>query len=84
MISCNEVLAELSDYLDDQLTPEFRRALEAHLSHCRTCQVVYDSLHKSLRLVTETRSFDLPEGIAERILAKIRAKLRPDSGVEDL
>ena len=78
MISCNEVLAELSDYLDDDLTPEFRAALEAHLSHCQTCQVIYDSMHKSLRLVTESRSFELPEGITQGIMAKIRKKLRSD------
>jgi len=78
MISCNEVLAELSDYLDDDLTPEFRKALEAHLSHCRTCEVIYDSMHKSLRLVTESSSFELPEGITQGVMAKIRAKLRSD------
>ena len=78
MISCNEVLAELSDYLDDDLTPEFRKALEAHLSHCRTCEVIYDSMNKSLRLVTESSSFELPEGITQGVMAKIRAKLRSD------
>ncbi|HEX9723927.1 MAG TPA: zf-HC2 domain-containing protein [Vicinamibacteria bacterium] len=78
MISCNEVLAELSDYLDNDLTPEFRKALEAHLSHCRTCQVIYDSMHKSLRLVTESSTFELPEGITQGIMTKIRARLRPN------
>ena len=83
MISCNEVLAELSDYLDGDLTPEFRDALQSHLSHCRTCEVIYDSMHKSLRLVTDSGTFEVPEPITQSLLTKIRVRLRPDFDPEN-
>jgi hypothetical protein len=35
-------------------------------------------MHKSLRLVTESSTFELPEGITQGIMAKIRARLRPN------
>lgn len=83
MISCKEVVAGLSDYLDNDMSPDIRRELEAHLAECRTCEVIYDSMHKSVRLVTETRSFDLSEGASARLLAKIRANLQSDTELPD-
>lgn len=76
MLSCTDVLAELSDYLDNELTSELRRELELHLAQCRTCEVLYDSTHKTLRIVTESRSFGLPEGLARRISKQVIRKLR--------
>ena len=50
MISCHEFLAELGDYLENDAAVDVRRQVEDHLAHCRTCQVLYDSLHKTLHL----------------------------------
>lgn len=35
---CREVLARLSDYLDDELAPAERRQVEAHLRGCDWCE----------------------------------------------
>jgi len=74
--SCDQVMAELVNYLDDQVAAEIRRELEVHLAHCRTCQALYDSARKTLTIVTESRSFELPEEISSRILEGIMAKVR--------
>ena len=76
MYSCDEVVAELSNYLDDQVAAEIRRELEIHLSQCHTCQVLYDSTRKTLQIVTESRSFELPEDISARMVKKIMTKVR--------
>lgn len=44
--SCNEVMAELANYLDDQVAAEIRRELEIHLSQCRTCGDLRKALGK--------------------------------------
>jgi anti-sigma factor RsiW len=36
-LSCSDVLARLSDYLDDDLAPEERGRVEAHLRACEGC-----------------------------------------------
>jgi len=74
--SCDQVMAELANFLDDQVAAEIRRELGIHLAHCRTCQALYDSARKTLTIVTESRSFELPEGISSRILEKIMSKVR--------
>jgi anti-sigma factor RsiW len=75
VLSCQDLLSELSDYLDDRVTAEVRRDLEAHLAHCRECEVLLDSTRKTLTIVTETRSFELPADLSGKILARIRAAL---------
>lgn len=76
MINCSDFMAEMGNYLEDELAAEVREQLEQHLAHCRTCTVLVDSTRKTLQIVTDSGSFDLPETaykpIAEAIMAKIR------------
>ncbi len=80
MISCTDFMAEIANYLDGEVAADVRLQLENHLSHCKTCQVVLDSTRKTLKIVTDSGSFDLPEAafkpIAERIMARIRSARR--------
>jgi hypothetical protein len=79
MITCDEFMAELGDYLDEDVAAEVRQGLEHHRSHCQTCQVIYDSTLKTVKIVTDSGSFDLPEGVAKPIRAKIMARIRTGS-----
>ena len=76
MINCADFMAEIGNYLEGDVAEEVRIQLEHHLSHCQTCTVLVDSSRKTLRIVTDTGSFDLPEAtfrpIAERIMSRIR------------
>jgi len=80
MISCQDFITELGNLLDDEVASEIRAQLEAHLAHCNTCQVLYDSTRKTLRIVTESGSFEYPEPIAEPLVTKVMERLR--SGCE--
>ncbi len=75
-LACQDVQAEISNYLDDDLSPDTRRALDAHLASCRTCQILLDSVRKTLRIVTDSGSFDLPlektSPLVKRIMARVR------------
>jgi predicted anti-sigma-YlaC factor YlaD len=76
MFNCEDVLAELSSYLDDELTDALRKQIEEHMVHCRTCRTVYDSTRKTLSFVTESGSFELSEDVSSKIAGRIREKIR--------
>ena len=78
MITCEEFLAELGDYLEGQTALEVRQELEVHLSQCRICKVVYDSTCKTVKIVTETGSFELSPEVSEKVTESIMARLRLD------
>jgi predicted anti-sigma-YlaC factor YlaD len=69
-------MEEMGNLLDGEAASEVRLQLENHLSHCQSCQVLYDSSRKTLQIVTDSGSFDLPESLSRPIAAKIMTKLR--------
>ena len=76
MVSCQDFITELGNLLDNDVAAEIREQLETHLAHCNTCQVLYDSTRKTLRIVTDSGSFEYPEPIAEPLVSKIMERIR--------
>ena len=76
MIACQDFIHELGNLLDNELAAELRQQLEAHLAECNTCQVLYDSTRKTLKIVTDSGSFEYPEPIAEPLVSKIMDRIR--------
>ena len=79
MLSCDQFLAEFGDYLNDEASAELRTQLEEHLRECKTCRVVVDSTRKTVRVVTDSRCFDLPDDAMEPIVAQVMARIRSGS-----
>jgi len=78
VITCEEFLAEFGDYLENQVSPEVRKELELHLSQCHACRVLCDSSRKTIKIVTESSSFELPGSVSDPIIDRVMAKLRTD------
>jgi dihydroneopterin aldolase len=76
MITCDEFFAEFGDYLENRVPPEVRQELELHLSQCRACHVLYDSTRKTVKIVTDSNSFELPKNVADSITDRVMAKIR--------
>ena len=79
MLSCDEFLAEFGDYLNDEASHELRARIEEHLRECKTCRIVVDSTRKTVRVVTDSGSFDLPEDALEPIVNQVMARIRRKS-----
>jgi dihydroneopterin aldolase len=79
MITCDEFFAEFGDYLENRVPPEVRQELELHLSQCRACHVLYDSTRKTVKIVTDSSSFELPKNVADSITDSVMAKIRKQS-----
>ncbi|MCZ7624450.1 MAG: hypothetical protein C3F12_07785 [Candidatus Methylomirabilota bacterium] len=71
MVTCEQVLQELSNFIDRDVDPALRAEIEAHLVRCRRCSVLYDSLRKMLVIVADERTFEIPAGYSERLHAFI-------------
>ena len=67
MVSCKTVIANLSQYLDEEAGVEMRQKIEKHLRHCRRCSAVYDSTRKMLVITGDERVFEVPAGFSDRL-----------------
>lgn len=80
-LHCWRARRHISAYLDEELEPETRAAVEGHLAVCPTCPPLYASLVGLRAHLGELRDPDsvVPDGIAERIANRIRP-LGPQRG----
>ena len=67
MVSCKTIIANLSDYLNGDATPEMRQKIEKHLRGCHRCTAVYDSTRKMLVITGDERVFEIPAGFSDRL-----------------
>lgn len=75
MVTCAQVLKELSNYIDEDVDPQIRAEIEKHLRGCRRCSVLLDSTRKTLRIVGDDRVFEVPAGYSERLHRFLTKKL---------
>ena len=70
-LTCAEVVLELSNYIDDEITPELRRRILAHVQDCNGCRAIYDGMRNVIQLVTDTGVIELPPGFSARLRARL-------------
>lgn len=67
MVSCHEVLENLSSFIDQEVDQGLRAEIEAHLRMCHRCAVLHDSLRKVIIIAADERTFEVPVGYSERL-----------------
>jgi predicted anti-sigma-YlaC factor YlaD len=74
-ISCEQVIREISNFIDGEITPELRARMEEHIRGCKHCAAVLDGTSNTLRLIADGRAFDglfdLPPGFSERLRQRL-------------
>jgi mycothiol system anti-sigma-R factor len=67
MSDCYDTLREMYLYLDGEMTPALRSAVEVHLGRCTDCQGAFE-FHVELReMIARKCREDLPPGLTERV-----------------
>jgi|SRR5579875_457633 len=68
-LSCWEAREQVSSYIDGELDPADRSALEAHLARCATCPPLYQSLVGTTSALGNLHDPDsvIPDALAERV-----------------
>jgi len=74
-IPCEQVVREISNYLDDEITAEFRQRIERHFRGCLRCSAVLNGTRNVVALIGDERSFTVPPGFGERLYSRLRAEL---------
>jgi anti-sigma factor RsiW len=75
-VSCQEVVAALSDYIDGTLAAPLRAALEEHVAACQGCHVVLDSTQFTILLSRAARTTALSGERRRRLLSRLEAACR--------
>ena len=71
-MNCFACERNLSAYLDDELTPDVRREVEAHLDTCETCRKDYETHLAAWEAAGHLRSEAAPEGLRKAVEAELQ------------
>jgi anti-sigma factor RsiW len=73
---CGSVVKLLADYLERQLSPALREALEAHMQQCPRCVAQLRSYESTVSLLRSLREEELPPELRLTVKSFIDAKCR--------
>lgn len=72
-IDCDMALAQLWEYLDDELTPERMAAIKGHLERCSHCLPHAIFGERFLKALRDSRGDpEMPDGLRLKVVARLR------------
>ncbi len=71
VVNCEEVWREVSNYLDGEVEPGLRVAIEEHIRGCKHCTAVLDGTRNVLQLYGDERMLEVPLGFSQRLHRKL-------------
>lgn len=73
-MKCEELLLHLNEYVDGTIDPEVCEQFEEHMVDCDPCQVVVDSIRKTIVLYKEGERYELPLQFKTRLRDTLRER----------
>ena len=71
-MKCEELLAMLNEYIDGSASPAICHQFESHLAGCNPCQIVVDTVRKTIALYQQGERYDLPAAFQRKLHAALR------------
>lgn len=64
---CEDLIQNLSDYVDDELDPELCSELEEHLRDCKNCRLMLDTMKMTIKLCKDGECKELPADLNKKL-----------------
>ncbi len=74
---CYEMLSQISAYVDGEIEDELCKEIEQHLANCSDCQIVVDTLSKTVKLYRSLAQTEvaLPNDVEDRLLRRLNLSM---------
>jgi len=70
-MQCEQFWPEVSNYIENDLDPSIRAAMDDHLQQCTRCRSVLDGTRNIIELYGDERLFQMPLGFSGRLRRKL-------------
>jgi anti-sigma factor (TIGR02949 family) len=74
LLTCKEFLQELNDYLDESIDLELRKRLEAHITECPNCFVIFDTTKRTIQVYKGMHQQNIPDDVRTRLMQALEKK----------
>jgi hypothetical protein len=80
VVTCEQVWQEISNYLEGDLDPTLRAAMEEHIRTCKRCASVLEGTRNVVHLYGDERLFRTPVGFSWRLRSKLAENMPRPKG----
>jgi hypothetical protein len=80
MVNCEQVWREVSNYLEGEVDPALRSAMDEHFRTCARCKSVMEGTRNVVALYGDERMLDVPSGFSRRLEKRLAQGARMGSG----
>jgi anti-sigma factor RsiW len=70
-MKCRHARKRISQYIDEELTPDEKKDFESHIRSCASCKEELEETHALHHLFASAKRFAAPYGFATRVLANL-------------
>jgi Putative zinc-finger len=74
-VKCEEVWREISNYLEGDVDPGLRAAVEGHIRSCQRCSAVVNGTRNIVQLYGDERMLEVPLGFSYRLQRRVNENL---------
>ncbi len=76
-VNCEKVWRESSNYVDGDVSPDLRKAIEEHAQGCPRCATVLAGLKNIVQLYGDERMSEVPLGYGQRLHRRLENDMLP-------
>ena len=77
VVTCEQVWREISNYIDSDIGPALRTAIDEHLRGCQRCTAVLEGTRNIVQLYGDERMFEAPLGFGRRLRRRLESNIAP-------
>jgi anti-sigma factor RsiW len=79
-LTCDDVIREISNYIDGDVDVAIKREIEIHLRDCEGCTIIVSQTRLTVEMFFDSEPVELPQDVRLRLHEALRHKLRrPES-----
>jgi hypothetical protein len=75
VVNCEQVWQEISNYIDNDVDPSLRSAVDEHLHQCQRCTAVLEGTRNVVELYGDDRLFHVPMGYSWRLQRRLAGNM---------
>ena len=80
-MECNELIEQLSEFLDPDARAQLCREIEQHLAHCHNCRLYVDSVKKTIVIAQSGSPSTVPIAVSDQLQAALARAYQAQSKV---
>ena len=70
-LKCEQVWREISNYVEGDIDPSLRLAMDQHFGTCQRCRSVLEGTRNVIRLYSDERMIEMPAGFSRRLQSRL-------------